>query len=1029
MITFPQPIEEKLAKRLGTQPILLVEIDWKAGTTVVYSDTKEYLGANPRIVSVGTIDAVGNSAYGDQLSNEISIVLDATDESVENIFRNNDVHLRPVRLYLGYSDTSERALLFNGLINSQVVWGEDDRTLQFQVLNKLEDSLVGFAMEDGNFPLVSQDDRGKDWPLPFGTVCHYKAQRLTTTIKGFLEEGVGATDPTLANRICQIEKTECPLITVPALRARGGGSGLGQNVVLSEQVYDPNCLTRKRNEGCSLKDLLAQQQASELSSFGVRGGEAFPQNKSIRVRIGTISYQGVMNGTTFTVEKVFHPDVTKVAECRNVKPPRFGVRFVIGNDDANKCLTQGNSRGYTSGINRAREPQDCITATSRGVGGNRYSNCGFGAGGEERRQMIVGGSADSWAYYDSMEEGRYIWNAAGTDVILQEFDDDLVYMVSLVPGTVTKVLAYREFGEQKLLSEVPTSWYTVQEVDYGGYTCVELRFNQLPSTDTDQPGWSDDIIVSFVSSVGPSPVDIIEWLVDTYTDFSVDSANFAAVKATLTEFESNFVLKGRPGVLDLINKIAYQHRVGVRVANNVVQLVYLAEEPTSQRTLTSGNILQGSFKIRYTQTEQLRTNHKITWRPQYEPNVQGRSVDLTLDLRFNIPKYGNIDETQDWETQNTFETVLKTSTFWLIRKSNTWQEIDFETPLDQLDVEILDCVTINIPQFPANTKVVIQEKRYNTDTNSISWKAWTPIRAGESVPYQWAWPATVAVGNRWPTAGEIDQQNIGDGSGRSVVPPEGHPLRVGYSPTDTKPVSVGDTFPSDVGFVAPEVVCEVPLGNEVIFAQSPLLDPLSRQNFQNDMQNKQNGNSGGVSGATDREEKPCSITGYNPCAPELGEIGDPPAEEDVPQQEDEPRPCWYYVKLTYITPTLVRNNGCVGGCMPDTATPGAACNGTFFTVQTVVSNYQAAEDAVLNHNQQVDFLMGSCGYEIGVTAPSSGTTVISYDSNGTAWFNVEPPSSSCPTADTLNTPEIIFQPEASVDLPEGSETPEPDVTR
>lgn len=1013
MITFPTPIQSRLTKKRGTQPILLVEIDWVEGGTVTYSDTT-YAGALSKLISVGTVDSIGNSNFGDRGSSQISVVLDSTDETVDTIFRNNDVHMRPVRLYLGYSDTVEKALLFDGLINSAVTWDEAGRSLQFEVLNKIEDGLVAFSMEDGNFPIVSEDDRDKVWPLPFGTVCHYQAQRLTTTIKGFLLEGQGAVDPTLQNRICQLEKTTCATITRPVLKAGPEPN----SAVTSETVPDPACLARKRNEGCILKDLLSKQQALAKSSFQVRGGEAFPQNKKIKIRVGTVSYTGIMSGTTFTVQNVFHPDVSKISPCRNVRPPALGYRFGLGSEDeANTCSDQG------AFLNVGPNSQDCIVATSYGIGGNFYSSCGMNSGGNTLQQIVTGGAAASWEYYDQMPTGQFMWMPPGTDVILQAYEDDLVYMVSLVPGTVTQVLAYRQFGDNKLLSQVPTEWYTVANVNYGGYTCVELRFNTLPSS-SDQPGWEDDIIVSFVSSVGPSPVDIIEWLVDTYTDFTVNSANFAAVKATLTEFESNFVVKDRPSVLTLINEIAYQHRMSVRINNGEMSLVYLAEDPSSVRTLTEADLVQSSFNMSYSETESLKTNHKISWKASYVPNVKGEKVDKDIVMRFNIPKYGTSDEEHKWTTQSTFDTIIKCATFWLIRKSNTWVEVEFQTSIEHLDLEVLDAVTLNISQFPT-TKIVLQEKVYESDTNTIKWRAWTPIRAGETSEYYWAWPADKTSGI-WPLAGEEDQAQIGDGSGLTVVPPVGHPLRVGYVEGESNPVSVGDSFPSDFGFVAPTITCEVPLGNEVVFAQTPIIDPLAKANFQQDQRNKQNGNGGGTSISYEREEKPCTYSGYNPCPDERKQIGDegekPPCDPaDLP-------PCEYIVRLNYVIPTSVRNAGCAGPCRSNAPNPGQLCNGNLFTLETAVSSYEAAQAAVTNHNAARAAIENSCSFQIGQVAPSPGTQIKSFSCNGITYTNTKPPTSACPDSSSVAKDLITKTTDPGNNVPEGQSVPEPDVS-
>lgn len=1012
MITFPSQVANELAKPRGTQPILVLEVDWNDGSTVAYSDST-YSGAAAKLISVGTID----QAEGTQISNQISVVLDSTDEIVEDIFRKNDVHLRPARLYLGFPTTSEKAILFEGLINSSVSWDEEGRTLQFQILSKLEDSLVAFTMEDGNFPIVSPDDRSKVWPLPFGTVCKYQSQRLTTTIKGFLLEPVGAVDPTLPNRICQIEKTTCPTTTVPVLKRTVNG------VRTSEDRPDANCLARKRNEGCVLKDLLARQQAQAPSSFEVDGGENFPQNTSIRIRIGTVAYKGTMSGTTFTVTNVYHPDVDKVAECKNIRPPSFGYRNTIKDEaEANTCDDQGST--YNAGFQVPGE--DCIVGRSFGVGGNRYSSCGFNAGGSTLQQVLNGGAADSWEYYDSMPQGRFIWNGPGTEVILEEVDDDLVYMVSLVPGTVTQVLAYRQFGQNKVLSQVPTDWYTVANVNYGGYQCVELRFNRLPSSEGDGAGWEDEIYVSFTSSVGPNPVDIIEWLVDTYTDFTVDSSNFAAVKASLTEFESNFVVQERKSVLELISEICYQQRMGYRISNGVVSLVYFGEEPTAVKTLTEDDLVQGSFKINLTETEELRTNHEITWREEYAPLVSGEDTEKKIQMRFNIPKYGTTNEEQDWYTQNTFATVLKTSTFWLIRKSNTWQRVQFSTTLEHLDLELYDSVTLDIDDFPT-TKIVIDSKKYDTENNLVVFEAWTPVRAGEDTPYQWAWPAAVPLGKVWPTAADVDQTNIGDGSGLEVIPPIGHPLRVGYT-GDTEPISAGDGFPSDVGFVAPSVVCKEPIGNDVIFATEPQIDSLARQNFQEDIRNKQNGNSGGVTVEADREERPCSYSGYNPCPPELEQIGD----QSEPKEFDpeDPPPCTYYIRLGYLIPNLIRTGCTSGPCTPTDGVQGYACSvSDIVYVESTVTSYQAAKNAVDNHIQQANYFQDACLHERGVVAPALIASIRSYSGNGSVYLGVEPPADAC--ADTsdvdLDIRHIPRVEEGSAPIPEGQEVPQPDV--
>jgi hypothetical protein len=969
MINFHPHITEQLNKRLGQRTVLLLEVDWVDGGTITYSDV-DFPGADPFLISVGTI----SRRVDGQANSSINVVLDAANETVVSIFRSLDIHMRPARLYLGFPDVVERALLFEGLINSQVTFGEQDRTLQFEVLTKLEDALVGFSMEDGYFPLVAPEDRAKVWPLPFGTVCHYPTQRLTTTIKGFLVEGQGVPDPTLVNRICQIEKTQCPTVQEPSIFG-------------FVTRPSPECLARKRNEGCILKDLLARQQATAQGIIEVAGGEAFPQNKVIKVRVGTVVYKGIMVGNQFTITQTTHPDANNVAQCKNVAPLSYGFRNKIGDEtEANKC----SNHGASASVNGTYDNRpDCFTAGNASRS-NFVTVCGQNPGGATAQNGLVGGSTDSWAYYDSMPTGRYIFLPAGTEVILSEYDDDLVYMASLVPGIVTQVVAYRQFGDLSVLTQLPTDWYSVVNVDYGGYQAVEVRLNQLPSASS-EPGWSDDIYVSFVSSVGPNPVAVIQWLIENYTDFSVDSSNFSSISSAMTNFPVNFVLTSRPNVFSLIKDICYQSRLAIRFVDGVASLVQLSAEPTSVRTLTTDDVVLGSLTVSYTATEDLATNHTISWRAQQVPQISGRDIDQKFVMRFNIPKYGSSLLEQNWYTQNTFDSLYKAATFWLIRKANTWHQLTFTTSVKHLDLDVLDCVTINIgDQFPT-TKIVLTEKTYNSDTNTITWSAWTPIRAGESSPYLWAWPSGVTSG-RFPLPSE--DSFIGDGSGKVVIPPVGHPLRLGFVSGESLPVSSGDPFPSDVGFVSTPVYCQVPLGNEVKFSDTPIIDALAKSSFQGKIADQQAAQAGGDTNIQ-REKKGCAFAGLNPCPFDLLPAGSestaPPKGDDG---EDIPS-CTYEVSLNYIVPFLIGVN-CGGPCST-LRQNGLPCSGSFITIKSVVNSYDAAVAAVAAHNALKDAY--ACNANSGVPQPYAGTTIRAYATNGTVFTNSKPTGGVCPDVD------------------------------
>ena len=55
-------------------------------------------------------------------------------------------------------------------------------------------------------------------------------------------------------------------------------------------------------------------------------------------------------------------------------------------------------------------------------------------------------------------------------------------------------------------------------------------------------GWSDELYVTFQSSVGPNIVDILEYIIDNYTDLTYDTDSFNYVRTKLAPFPANFPL-------------------------------------------------------------------------------------------------------------------------------------------------------------------------------------------------------------------------------------------------------------------------------------------------------------------------------------------------------------------------------------------------------------------------------------------------------------------------------------------------------
>ncbi len=148
----------KLAQTHGNESIILLEVDWREGSTARWYADRDVATILGRILEVGGLDnVVGVSA--NVTSQSIDIVLDDTDGSLKTILDGADVHKRTARVYQYFYglDLVDKFLLFAGKISSPVIWNERDRTVKFTIISQLEDREIGFSAEEGQFPYLPAD--------------------------------------------------------------------------------------------------------------------------------------------------------------------------------------------------------------------------------------------------------------------------------------------------------------------------------------------------------------------------------------------------------------------------------------------------------------------------------------------------------------------------------------------------------------------------------------------------------------------------------------------------------------------------------------------------------------------------------------------------------------------------------------------------------------------------------------------------------------------------------------------------------
>lgn len=800
----------------GTKPLILIEISWVEDTPVSKYADKDIGSYQGKILNISSIDEIVKVSGGSN-SAEVSIILDDIDGTLKDIIDNHDIHKRPCfvyQLFEGLDPDTDKFLLMRGEISSPITWDEGSRQLSFKALSKIESAEIGFSIEEGQFPLLPIELVGKAWPLAFGNVVNVPALRITSPRKGILADGFGISDYTLRRRIQLANAICCPSNSIIGYDTRFGTNPInalantnpnsGQpsdvsvqygsfgiipvgNVVISPDpsgpanngsvangtstgtnsgvtqvpIYgpDPDCLKNKCEIIEELNYERTQQALFEFPTIKIFGGNQFEQGVQITLAINGSYVRGIFSGETFTITQRIHPDM--VSNKTYTSPPTSDEILFILNQDSNRRAvmpTFGTENPADATIARiAVDNQGPGTVGSRCAGGV-YSD-------------ITDCQSTSLKSLNDFPSASFTWVNAGSEVVYA-YDEEVIYVANILPSTVKCVTAYRTLDNgQRLLLVVPPEYYTVRTVDYGAYNVVEIVMSRSLSLQAD--GWEDQIYVSMDSSVGPNTVDIIQWLIETYTEFDIDATSFAAVSTSLQNYPSSFALFDRKNILQALDEISFQARCALFLRDNTFFIKYLSASPTTVSTITEDHVTQNSLQITNTDTEELVTKMIVTWNDDY-----ALPKKLVI-LRNNINRYGTQAENFDFYIYNMYQLVEKSAIFWLIRKSNTWRKMKFKTPLVKMALESFDDVLFTLADMSDSSfKGQVESATFNPDGNSMDFEIWTPLLAGTRTLYPWAYPATVDPGQLWPP--DIESQGIGFG----VVAPIGHPLSSSTFPQD-----------------------------------------------------------------------------------------------------------------------------------------------------------------------------------------------------------------------------------------------------
>ncbi len=171
--TLTSNVQAKVETPLGTEPLLIIKIEWSSGTK--YYSTKVYT-FDGNVCVVGILDHVSIDTDGKQGSigeiGSIDVLLDDTDGDLKNRINTDVIEGTRATAYHHYDDLTavDAVVQLAGRISGPINWSEGERTLSFSIesLSGTGTGEVGFAPEEDSITDLLEEAENIPWPICFG---------------------------------------------------------------------------------------------------------------------------------------------------------------------------------------------------------------------------------------------------------------------------------------------------------------------------------------------------------------------------------------------------------------------------------------------------------------------------------------------------------------------------------------------------------------------------------------------------------------------------------------------------------------------------------------------------------------------------------------------------------------------------------------------------------------------------------------------------------------------------------------------
>ena len=195
-LTIPANAKTKIETRLGTEPLLIVYIEWPSRSYHYAEKIVTFQGQDTKdvILSGGDLDSQLKQQSIGHVST-VSMSFDDTSGELKTIVNEDLIEGSPVTLYHWYEDLDqgEAVVLLEGKITGPISWSEGDRVFNFNIESFSGSGVgqVGFAPTAGSIPNLLDSAIGVPWPMVFGSprlIPAVLTQRLSPTPEELLDD-------------------------------------------------------------------------------------------------------------------------------------------------------------------------------------------------------------------------------------------------------------------------------------------------------------------------------------------------------------------------------------------------------------------------------------------------------------------------------------------------------------------------------------------------------------------------------------------------------------------------------------------------------------------------------------------------------------------------------------------------------------------------------------------------------------------------------------------------------------------------